>query len=120
MIYGAGNDNDVIDGGTGFDTLKVTQATSTSNDNINVALAGGSLTNVGGTSVQNVENAELDLGAGTDTLNYGGTGRKSVVQGKRESVRVALDGRRPSKKNNKNRDTEVVSMKITQRIRSQL
>src|SRR3546814_9053421 len=25
------------------------------------------------TSVQNVENAELDLGAGTDTLNYGGT-----------------------------------------------
>src|SRR3546814_11919618 len=73
MIYGAGNDNDVIDGGTGFDTLKVTQATSTSNDNINVALAGGSLTNVGGTSVQNVENAELDLGAGTDTLNYGGT-----------------------------------------------
>src|SRR3546814_789873 len=49
IIYGAGDDNDVIDGGTGFDTLKVTQATSTSNDNINVALAGGSLTNVGGT-----------------------------------------------------------------------
>jgi Ca2+-binding RTX toxin-like protein len=73
ILYGAGDDNDLIDGGTGFDTLKVTQATSNSNDNVTVSLSGGSLTNVGGMSVQNVENAELDLGAGTDTLNYNGT-----------------------------------------------
>ncbi|MDC9825806.1 peroxidase family protein [Devosia sp. ZB163] len=71
IIHGNGEGADDIDGGSGSDTLRIVEGVFAANDTVTVALAGGVISSVNGTtSVANVEAAELHLAGGTDTLVY--------------------------------------------------
>ncbi|GAB3647605.1 peroxidase family protein [Ramlibacter alkalitolerans] len=76
---GAGNDTilrsvnqgiDSVDGGSGVDTVNVTG--SASNEILRVVISAGTLTDLGGGSVVNVEAVTANLQGGTDTLMYVG------------------------------------------------
>jgi len=69
--YGSQDGNDTIDGGADHDTLRIVETINGANDVVEVSLDGsGVITGVNGASVQSIEAAEMDLGAGTDTLAY--------------------------------------------------
>jgi Ca2+-binding RTX toxin-like protein len=77
VVYRSGDGMDTIDGGADSDTLRIVEAAAGANDTARVVMANGLITRVGNTTVQatvtNVENMQLDLGAGVDTLDYNGT-----------------------------------------------
>ncbi len=73
IVYRSGDGSDSIDGGADSDTLRIIEATAGANDTARIVMANGLITRVGDATVSNVENVQLDLGAGVDTLDYNGT-----------------------------------------------
>ncbi|MBX3576469.1 MAG: cadherin domain-containing protein [Rhizobiaceae bacterium] len=78
MLGGDGNDlirvragdNDIVDGGAGFDTVEI-EGTSGA-DTISVVFDGSAITSLGG-DISNVEAISLAMGGGNDTLDYSGS-----------------------------------------------
>ncbi|WP_183097160.1 peroxidase family protein [Mesorhizobium sp. YM1C-6-2] len=71
IIHGNGHGSDAIDGGDGLDTLRITGSSPGANDQVQITLAGGLITEINSsTTVASVEAAELRLDHGTDTLIY--------------------------------------------------
>ncbi|MGE0743315.1 MAG: beta strand repeat-containing protein [Hyphomonadaceae bacterium] len=69
--YTMGQGNDLVNGGAGTDTYNVIGTAGA--NTLTVFFNGASLTNVGGTILLNVEVVNADLGAASDTLDYGTT-----------------------------------------------
>lgn len=79
IIYGSLDGADTIDGGADHDTLRIVETVNGGADEANVTLDGlGLIANVNGASIANIESAQLDLGAGTDTLTYNAAGAVTV------------------------------------------
>jgi Ca2+-binding RTX toxin-like protein len=77
--YTVGDGADAWDGGTGLDRVNVTGTAA--NNTVNVTYGGGALTNVGGSTMVNVEQVVMDLLGGSDTLNYTTTDAVTVNLG---------------------------------------
>src|SRR5581483_2239067 len=80
--YVAGDGADTIngDGGTGTagsaDKLEIS---GTGTDSVSVVVSSDTVTKVGGGSISNIEQVDLDLGAGTDSVDFTGTTQALTV-----------------------------------------
>src|SRR6185369_14500305 len=81
LLGGAGDDTfyyyatdgaDVIDGGSGFNTLFLTED-GNANSTINAIVVGGILTQLNGSTIANVQHVYGQFGGPIDTLSYAGT-----------------------------------------------
>src|SRR5579885_1862810 len=76
--YVAGDGADTIDGGAGSaDKLEISGTGG--NDSVSVVVSSDTVTKVGGGSISNIEQVDLDLGAGTDTVDFTGTTQALTV-----------------------------------------
>jgi Ca2+-binding RTX toxin-like protein len=70
VIHAIGEGGATVDGGAGLDTLRVVDNSVSGNANAEITLTGGAITNAAGATMTSIESAQLDLGAGSDTLTY--------------------------------------------------
>lgn len=73
IVYAGTDGNDAIYGGAGEDTLKIVEGNADADETVQVELDGGAITRAGGATIASIERVEIDLGSGSDTLDYSGS-----------------------------------------------